>query len=95
MFMEKRTDKTKNIEYSKRFLKSLKKLSDEVIGQAEEKEKIFKNNPFDLQLKTHKLSGREKEIWAFRINYKYRIKFIFLNNNEVLFLDIGTHEFYK
>ena len=93
--MEERIDKTKNIKYSKKFLKSLKRLSDKIIDQAEEKEKIFKNNPFDLRLKTHKLSGKEKEIWAFRINYQYRIKFIFLNNNETLFLDIGTHEFYQ
>ena len=75
--MGERIDKIKNTEYSKRFLKSLKKLSDKIINQAEEKEKIFKNNPFDLRLKTHKLSGKEKEIWAFWINHKYRIKFNF------------------
>jgi plasmid maintenance system killer protein len=41
------------------------------------------------------LIGREKEAWAFWINYAYRIKFLFLNDEEVLFLDIGTHEIYK
>ena len=93
--MEERIDKTKNIKYSKKFLKSLKRLSDKIIDQAEEKEKIFKNNPFDFRLKTHKLHGKEKEIWAFWINYNYRIKFLFLNNGEVLFLEIGTHDSYK
>lgn len=76
-------------------MKSLKKLPLKIINQAEEKETIFRNNPFDLTLKTHKLSGKEKEIWAFWINYTYRIKFIFLSDKEVLFLDIGTHEVYK
>jgi len=59
------------------------------------KECIFRKNPFDKRLKTHKLSGKEKEAWAFRVDYSYRIKFIFLTKNEVLFLDIGTHDFYK
>ncbi|MDO8094858.1 MAG: hypothetical protein Q6360_15370, partial [Candidatus Brocadiales bacterium] len=59
------------------------------------KEAIFRNNPFDKRLKTHKLSGKERESWAFWVDYSYRIKFIFLTKNEVLFLDIGTHDFYK
>ena len=45
--------------------------------------------------RTHKLSGKEKEVWAFWVNFRYRIKFLFLNNGEVLFLDIGTHDIYK
>ena len=88
-------NRIKNIEYSRRFLKSLKKLSIKIVNQAQEKEKIFRENPFNLILKTHKLTGREKEAWAFWINYTYRIKFLFLNDEEVLFLDIGTHEIYK
>ena len=58
-------------------------------------EKIFRENPFNPILKTHKLTGKEKEAWAFWINYTYRIKLLFLNDEEVLFLDIGTHEIYK
>lgn len=83
------------IEYSRIFLKSLGKLSKEIINKAEEREKIFKEDIFHPILKTHKLSGKEKEVWAFWINYSYRIKFIFLSDKEVLFLDIGTHEIYK
>lgn len=88
-------ERIKNIEYSKKFLKFLKQLPDKIIRKTEEKEKIFKENPFDPQLKTHKLSGKDKESWAFWITYTHRIKFIFLNDEEVLFLDIGTHEIYK
>ncbi len=85
----------KSVKYSRKFLKSLKKLPERIIGQAEEKEEIFKNNLFDLRIKTHKLFGKEKEYSVFWINYSYRIKFIFLNDEEVLFLDIGTHDIYK
>jgi len=88
-------EKIKSIEYSSKFLKSLSKLPNGIIKKAEEKEKIFKENPFDPRLRTHKLKGKEKETRAFWINYVYRIKFIFLSDKEVLFIDVGTHEIYK
>jgi mRNA-degrading endonuclease YafQ of YafQ-DinJ toxin-antitoxin module len=83
------------IEYSEKFLKSLERLPKKLIEKAYEKEKIFKQNPFDSRLKTHKLHGKDKDCWSFWIDYRYRIKFIFLSENKVLFLDIGTHDIYK
>lgn len=91
--MEKR--KIKRVEYSENFLKSLRKLPERIINQAKTKEGTFRKNLFDSRLKTHKLHGKEKDAWAFWINYNYRIKFIFLNDEEVLFLDIGSHDIYK
>ena len=87
--------KIERVEYSKKFLKSASKLPKQILDEAEAKENIFKENPFYPILKTHKLSGKEKEAWAFWVNYSYRVKFIFLNNKTVLFLDIGTHDIYK
>lgn len=87
--------RAKEIKYSVKFLKHLSKIPKEIINQAKEREKIFRDNPFNPILKTHKLSGKEKECWAFWINYSYRIKFVFINSEEILFLDIGTHEIYK
>ncbi|OGZ32705.1 MAG: hypothetical protein A3H02_02970 [Candidatus Niyogibacteria bacterium RIFCSPLOWO2_12_FULL_41_13] len=78
-----------------RFDKSYKKLPREIKEKVKQKEKIFRENPFDPRLKTHKLHGKEKEALAFWINYYYRVKFIFLNDREVLFLDVGAHEIYK
>ncbi len=83
------------IKISPRFEKRYKKLSSEIKERAKQKEAIFRENPFDPRLETHKLSGKEKECWAFSVNYHYRIKFIFLKGEEVLFLDIGTHDVYK
>jgi mRNA-degrading endonuclease YafQ of YafQ-DinJ toxin-antitoxin module len=85
----------KEIKVSPLFEKHYKKIPKRIKEKSEEKEKIFRENPFDSQLKTHKLSGREKQTWAFWIDYIYRIKFIFLSDEEVLFLDIGTHKIYK
>lgn len=76
------------------FDKRYKKLSQKVKEKAKEKEKIFRINPFDARLRTHKLHGKEKDFWAFWIDYIYRIKFVFLNEEEVLFLDAGTHDMY-
>lgn len=83
------------IEVCPRYKKSFRKLSFEVQRKAIEKINIFRNNPFDPQLKTHPLSGKYKECWASWINFDFRIKFIFLSDKEVLFLEAGTHDIYR
>jgi len=87
--------KITRIEISTRYKKSFRKLPSRIQRKAISRIKIFKENPFSRQLKTHPLSGKEKECWAFWVDYKYRIKFLFLSRGEVLFLDIGTHDIYK
>lgn len=81
-----------NIEYSRRFLRSLGKLPRKIQNKAGEREFLFISFPFDLSLHTHKLHGKDKEHWAYSVDNKYRIKFIFLDNHNVLYLDIGTHD---
>lgn len=83
------------IRTSKVFEKQYKKLSVPVKELAKQKEFVFRANPFDPRLETHKLHGKEKELWAFWINRSYRIKFAFLEKGSVLFLEIGTHDIYK
>ncbi len=53
---------------------------------------IFTNNPFDSRLRTHKLSGKLKELWSFSLEYDLRVVFYFLPQNRVMFEDIGTHD---
>jgi addiction module RelE/StbE family toxin len=86
--------KIKEIKISPCFEKHYKKLPVNIKKIAKQKEKIFRFNPFDARLRTHKLFGKYKDCWAFDINRVYRIKFIFLNDEEVLFLDVGTHKIY-
>ena len=83
-----------SVSYSRKFLKQASRLPEKIVDLVEEKERIFKSDPFDARLATHRLHGKEKEIWSFSINYSYRIKFVFLTEGEVLFLEIGTHEIY-
>jgi len=53
---------------------------------------LFCHDPFDTGLKTHKLTGKLKELWAFSVAYDCRVVFIFLNEKTVLLVDIGTHD---
>ena len=54
--------------------------------------KLIKNNPFDPNLKTHKLSGTLSGYWAFSIDYYYRIIFRFSGDQIVIFITIGSHD---
>ena len=81
--------------YSSKFKREYKKLSNNIKDIAEKNEIKFRHNPFDKSLKTHKLSGRLKELWSFSIGYKYRIIFEFVNENKVYFHSVGSHDVYQ
>ncbi len=49
-------------------------------------------DPFDPSLKTHKLSGKLKELWSFRVDYDERILFYFTEDEKAVFVDIGSHD---
>ncbi len=85
----------KTIETRSLFDKHYRKLPRRIKELAKEKERLFRENPFDPHLETHKLHGKEKETWAFSINRNYRIKFLFVAEDTVLFLDAGTHDIYE
>jgi mRNA-degrading endonuclease YafQ of YafQ-DinJ toxin-antitoxin module len=53
--------------YSSKFAREYKKLPRKVKSKAEEHETIFRQNPYDPRLNTHKLHGRLKEFWSFSV----------------------------
>ena len=77
------------------FKKEFKRLPKQVRQKTEEKEKIFRNNPFSLILNTHKLHGKYKEYWAFTVVGQYRIMLAFSGGGFVDFINIGPHDIYK
>ena len=87
--------KIKQIYYSNKFAKCFKKINQKDRLLIDKREKIFKQNPFDPKLKTHKLTGKLKEFWAFSITHSERIMFAFIEDNSVMFLEVGGHEIYK
>lgn len=52
----------------------------------------FVDNPYHPSLRTHKLSGNLKGLWAFVVAYDCRIVFQFLDDQNVLLIDIGKHD---
>ena len=81
--------------YSSMFNREYKKLSEKIKRLAEENEKVFRDDPFDKKLKTHKLSGKFKSFWSFSVGYRYRIVFEFAKRDTVYFHSIGTHDIYQ
>jgi len=81
------------IYYHPQFRSAYQKLSLSIKNKAEIKERIFRKNPFDQRLETHKLHGKLKKLWSFSVDDKYRIVFEF-NVSGVIFLDIGDHKIY-
>jgi len=78
-----------------KFEKEYKKLSDYLKNKTRQKEAIFRNNPFDKRLKTHKLKGKYNNYWSFSVSGSHRIMFEFLDKNEVAFINIGNHSIYN
>lgn len=70
------------------------KLDNQTKKKAEKKEMIFRQNPFDPRLKTHKLHGKLKKLWSFSVDKNYRILFLF-DGQDVIFLDIDDHALYR
>lgn len=83
------------IYYSSKFAKEYKRLPKRVKLLAEKREIIFRKNPFDPRLKTHKLSGKLKDYYSFSIDYQYRIIFEITEKDIVWFHSVGTHEIYR
>ncbi|MBI1755369.1 type II toxin-antitoxin system mRNA interferase toxin, RelE/StbE family [Candidatus Azambacteria bacterium] len=80
------------IKLSPRFKKSFAKLHPRIQRKAVEKMAVFRKNQFDPRLNTHKLRGERKDEWAYSVDYSYRIVFVFLKDDVMLCLDIGTHD---
>ncbi len=81
--------------YSKRFARQYKKLPKEIKQKVEEIEVIFKTNPFDKRLMTHKLSGKLKGFYSCSITYSYRIIFDMPSKDICRLYSVGDHSIYS
>lgn len=83
------------VSFSSSFKKIFKKRikSSEIENEFWIKVELFIHDPFDASLKTHKLSGKLKDLWSFTIGYDFRVVFYFTKDKpkKAVFVDIGTH----
>jgi addiction module RelE/StbE family toxin len=56
------------------------------------KMKIFSSNPLNPKLRTHKLTGNLKGLWAFSVTYDCRVIFEFIDKEKILLINIGGHD---
>ncbi|OHA20318.1 MAG: hypothetical protein A2836_03000 [Candidatus Taylorbacteria bacterium RIFCSPHIGHO2_01_FULL_45_63] len=83
------------IRYRPRFVREYKKLPFQIQRLVEKRTVLFRKNPFDSRLKTHKLHGDLEGFHAFWIDYHNRIMFAFVNEQTVEFYSIGDHDIYS
>ncbi len=84
------------ISFSDSFKKAFKKRikNTEIEKEFWDRLDIFIRTPFEPKLKTHKLSGKLKDLWSFSIEYNLRVVFYFTKDKpkKAVFVDIGTHD---
>ena len=76
--------------FDKRLIAFVKSHPD-LFGRVKRTMKGIVANPFDRQLKTHRLGGALKECLASSVTYGYRIIFS-ADDESICFLDIGSHD---
>lgn len=82
--------------YSSKFAREYKKLPNSIKNIAEKQENIFRQNPFDSKLKTHKLKGRLSGFLSFSVGHKYRIIFEFSKDKNIIYFhSVGDHDIYQ
>lgn len=85
----------KEIHFSKKFIKELKKIPKEIYEIAVKKERIFRKNPLHPSLRLHVLHRKFRGIWSISLSGNYRIVFERMKNGDILFISIGKHDIYK
>ncbi len=85
----------KNVYYSDFFSVNAKKLPLQIQKIANNKIRLFKQNPLHPSLRLHSLKGSLQEFYSISINAKYRIVFKRALNGDIIFISIGKHDIYK
>ncbi len=81
--------------YTPHFERTYRQLPMHVKKMAEQRESLFRLHPFHSTLKTHKLGGELRGLWAFSIDFKHRIVFEFAGQHTVYFHTAGDHSIYQ
>jgi len=80
---------------SSRFKRSFKKQPLHIRKDFIRKIEIFKKYPFYPSLRTHKLSGSLTDCYSFYLRDGFRVLFNFMENDNALLINIGSHNDYQ
>lgn len=62
-----------------------------LVQQTEARITLFETDRKNSKLRDHKLTGAKKDLRAFSVTGDIRIIYLPISENEVIFIDIGTH----
>lgn len=82
------------IEFHQKFWKHYKSRivrNHRLLSKTEERIRLFKTNPQNPTLKDHHLTGDKKDFRSFWITGDIRVIYYPISKNEVIFIDIGSH----
>ena len=79
------------IDYSSNFKKRIKKLPQSISEKFYIRLEIFLKDRFNPILNNHKLHGEYEGFSSINVTGDYRAVFEYINENYILFSDIGTH----
>lgn len=74
------------------FIKRARRLSKTERDELDKRTEWFQIDPNDPRLKTHALTGNLRGYFSFSIMRGKRVKFVWVNKNGIIFVDVGSHE---
>lgn len=77
--------------YSKNFIKQLKKAPQKIKTQLIKRIEIFSQNPLHPSLHNHSLLGEYVGYYSINITGDWRAIYVPISDNEVLFIALGRH----
>ena len=84
-----------NAKFSPSVQKELKKIQQKdrkLANRIEKQIALFQENPKHPSLHTHKLSGTMDNMWSISITTNIRMAYVLLDQKNVIFVKIGTHD---
>lgn len=78
--------------FTEEFKRRYNQLPSALQKKADKQQRLFRNNPFHPSLNTEKLAPKEKALWSFRVDRKYRVAFRFIDGDTILALTVGPHD---
>jgi mRNA-degrading endonuclease YafQ of YafQ-DinJ toxin-antitoxin module len=81
--------------YAPRFIRQFKHLPKDLQEEAIARIELFKDSKNHAFIKVHKLHGKLKKFYGFSVDFRNRIVFDYVSENEVVLLTIGDHDIYN
>ncbi len=79
-----------------KYLQKIKSKDGKLFSRIDKQLLLFVKNPKHPSLRTHKLSGKIKNMWSISITMSIRMVYIKISESSFVFVKIGTHkEAYK